>query len=228
VRRFCYWISRTLLRIILGGVSRTRVLHAERGAAPGAWILAANHISHFDPPFLTVATRRKIDWMAVVELFSNRIAGTWLRANDTFPVDRGKVDRAAVRTALDRLARGHVVGMFPEGGIRDGARSVLGGAALRPGIAALAQMSGAPIVPCVLLGSDRLYFPRNWLPLRRVRACIAFGEPLRCEGEGKEARVKLEAAVAENLRALAAEMRAAFQLTDDDFPKPPLERKAGR
>lgn len=228
MRRFCYWISRTLCRLILGGVSRIRVLHRERGARPGGWILAANHISHFDPPFLTAATPRKIDWMAMSELFSNRWAGAWLRVNDTFPVDRNRVDRAAVRMALDRLARGHVVGMFPEGGIRDGAGSVLGGAELRPGSAALAQMSGTPIIPCVLLGSDRLYCARNWLPLRRVPAWIAFGEPLKCAGAGKEARTQLEAALAESLRALAEELRRTFQLRENDFPQPPLERQHGR
>lgn len=228
MHRLCYEISRTLLRGILGAVSRTRVLHRERGARPGGWILAANHISHFDPPFLTVATRRKIDWMAVTELFANRWTGAWLRLNDTFPVDRSRVDRASVRTALERLARGHVVGMFPEGGIRDGARSVLGGAELRPGSAALAQMSGAPIIPCVLLGSDRLYATRNWLPLRRVPAWIAFGEPLHCAGPGRENRAQLESALAASLRALAEELRRTFQLGDLDFPQPPLERRKGR
>ncbi len=205
-----------------------RVLHAERGARAGGWILAANHISHFDPPFLTAAAARKIDWMAVVELFSNRWAGAWLRVNDTFPVDRSRTDRAAVRTALDRLARGHVVGMFPEGGIRDGAASVLGGAELRPGSTVLAQLGGVPIVPCVLLGSDRLYGARHWWPRRRVPAWIAFGEPLHCREPGKEARTAMEAELGESLRSLAAELRTAFALTDADFPQPPRERMEGR
>ena len=57
-------------------------------------------------------------------------------------------------TRVTRLKRGRVVGIFPEGGIRDGAHSVLEGAPLKPGIAALAQISGAPVVPCVLIGSE--------------------------------------------------------------------------
>src|SRR5437016_4831046 len=75
-------------------------------------------------------------------------------------------------------ARSRVVGIFPEGGIRDGPRSVLEGAPPKPGTAALAQMAGAPILPCAIVGSDRLYNPRMWLPLRRVRVWIAFGEPI--------------------------------------------------
>jgi 1-acyl-sn-glycerol-3-phosphate acyltransferase len=221
-------ISRSLCRLLLTCGCRVRVLHAERGAMAGAWILAANHVSHFDPPFLTAATQRKVDWMAVVELFSNRWAGFWLRVNDTFPVDRNKTDRTAVKTALDRLRRGHVVGMFPEGGIRDGAASVLGGAPLRPGSAALAQMAGVPIVPCVLLGSDRLYGAKHFWPWRRVPAWIAFGEPIYCAGEGKDARMAMEATLGESLRALAEELRTVFALKENDFPQPPLRRMEGQ
>ena len=228
MRRFYYWISRSLCRLLLTCGCRVRVLHAERGARAGGWILAANHISHFDPPFRTAAAARKIDWMAAVELFAHRWAGAWLRVNHTFPVDRSRTDRAAVKTALERLGRGHVVGMFPDGGIRDGAASVLGGAELRPGSAALAQMAGVPIVPCVLLGSDRLYGARHWWPGRRVPAWIAFGEPLHWRGAGKDARAEMEAELGQSLRALAAELGATFALTDADFPRLPRERMEGR
>ena len=123
----------------------------------GAWILAANHISHFDPLLITATVPRKIDWMAMADLFRGRLLGAWLRASDCFPVVRFKPDRAALRTAIVRLEAGHAVGMFPEGGLRDGAASVLGGAPLLRGIRAVAQMAHAPLVPCVILGSDRLY-----------------------------------------------------------------------
>jgi 1-acyl-sn-glycerol-3-phosphate acyltransferase len=51
--------------------------------------------------------------------------------------------------------------MFPEGGLRDGAASVLGGAALRRGIRAVAELGRAPVIPGVILGSDRLYPQRK-------------------------------------------------------------------
>src|SRR5687767_936038 len=105
--------SRLTLKVILGLVTKTHVLHRERSALPGGWLLAANHISHFDPPFLTVAARRKIDWMATRELYAPAPVALWMHAVDTFPVDREHVDRAAVRETLARLRRGRVVGMFP-------------------------------------------------------------------------------------------------------------------
>ena len=61
-----------------------------------------------------------------------------------WPSDRA--DLKTIRTAIDRLKRGRIVGLFPEGGIRDGARSLLEGAPLRPGAATLAQI--ARMVSC--------------------------------------------------------------------------------
>jgi 1-acyl-sn-glycerol-3-phosphate acyltransferase len=203
-------------------------LHRERSAAAGPWILAANHISHFDPPLLSLAARRKVDWMAMAELFSRGWAAAWLRSVGAFPVNRSRADRATVRTALERLGRGHLIGLFPEGGIRDGARSALGGAALRSGIGALAQLSGVAVVPCVILGSDRLYCPRRWLPLRRAPIWIAFGEAISCAGKDRRSRVEFEAAIARKLRVLARELRASYYLREEDFPMPPQLRRIGK
>jgi 1-acyl-sn-glycerol-3-phosphate acyltransferase len=223
-----YPLSRAAARLVLGCLCRVHVLHRERSAAPGRWILASDHISHFDPPLLSVAARRIVDWMAMAELFSRPWAAAWLRSVGAFPVNRSRADRATVRTALERLEQGRVIGMFPEGGIRDGERSALGGAPLRTGIGALAQFSGAPVVPCVILGSDRLYRPRRWLPLRGTPIWIAFGEPMFCAGKDRRSRVEFEAAIARKLRDLAGELREAYHLRDEDFPMPPQLRRIGK
>jgi 1-acyl-sn-glycerol-3-phosphate acyltransferase len=148
-----------------------------------------------------------------------------LRAIGSFPVDRGRPDRVAVRTAIDRLEKGHVVGLFPEGGIRDGANSVLGGASLRSGIGAIAHLGRAPVVPCVILGSDRLYAWRSWLPFRRAKVWVVFGDPLSCGAGGKSARNLLQAELADSLRALLGESQRRFGLTADDLPHPPSLRR---
>jgi 1-acyl-sn-glycerol-3-phosphate acyltransferase len=225
MRWFAYMASKYILKVILGLVTRTKVLYRERTALPGGWLFVGNHISHFDPPFFTVASRRKIDWMATRELYNPKPVALWMHAVDTFPVDRERADRAATRETLERLKKGRVVGIFPEGGIRDGIHSVLEGAPLKPGIAGLAQLSGAPVVPCVLIGSDQLYTHRNWIPFRRARAWLAFGEPLRFTGDGKEARAAFEAQVETALRGLYAELKERFSLTAEDLPQPPMRRK---
>lgn len=199
------------------------------GCRGGAWLLAANHISHFDPPLLSIAARRKIDWMGMVELFQLPLFASWLRAIDAFPVDRAHLDRNAVRIALTRLRAGHAVGIFPEGGIRDGANSVLEGAQTRPGVAGLSQMTAAPIIPCVIMGSDRCYIlPRLWRPGRRIPIWIAFGQPLfpTNSPDRVAARAALEARLSEAFRELAVEIRMHFGLGDDDLPQSPARRRA--
>jgi len=218
-------ITRLLLKMILGVVTKTHVLHRERTRLPGGWLFVSNHISHFDPPFLTVAALRKLDWMATRELYHPWPVALWMKAVDTFPVDRERADRAATRETLERVKRGRVVGIFPEGGIRDGVHSVLEGASLKPGLAGLAQLSGVPVVPCALVGSDQMYTHRNWIPFRKSEVWIAFGEPLYFTGEGKEARAAFEERIAGALRALYAELKEHFQLTKNDLPQPPMRRK---
>jgi 1-acyl-sn-glycerol-3-phosphate acyltransferase len=220
-----------MAKMLFAPFVKLHVLRPELGRGGGAWILAANHISHFDPPLIGIAARRKIDWMAMIELFRLPGFGGWMRGIDAFPVERGRLDREAVRTALARLRAGRAVGIFPEGGIRDGARSVLEGAPVRPGVAGLAQMTGAPVIPCVIMGSDRCYvLPRlwrPWRPWRRVPVWIAFGQPLSPgAGERAVARAGLEASLADAFQELALEMRRHFQLSADDLPHSPIARRA--
>jgi 1-acyl-sn-glycerol-3-phosphate acyltransferase len=221
--RPAYTVSRMICRCVFTYATRRHVLHPERVRRTGPWLLATNHISHFDPLLLTSVVPRQIDWMAMADLFKPRLLGAWLRAADTFPVQRFTADRGAIRIAIRRLSSGKVVGMFPEGGLRDGEASVLGGASLRRGIRAVAEVGRAPIIPGVILGSDRLYRAANWAPLRRVPIWIGFGEPLDPSGDPA-----LEERLADSLRALASKMRSHFVLSDDDFPKPPRERMQGR
>lgn len=229
MRVLSYHISRLLLKMGFAPFVKTRLLRPEVARRAGAWILASNHISHFDPPLVGVAVRRKIDWMSMVELFRNPISAAWLRAIDGFPVDRSTLDRHAVRAALTRLRAGHVVGMFPEGGIRDGARSALEGAPLRAGVAGLAVMTGVPVIPCAIMGSDRIYnLPRLWRPGRRIPVWIAFGEPILPPPglERAAARAAIEASLSDAFRNLAVEMRGHFQLSEDDLPQSPARRRA--
>ena len=194
----------------------------------GAFVMASNHISHFDPPFLSGWFPRKIDWIAMSELFAtgwSKAGFGWL---DVIPVDRGGDDRHALREALRRLSIGRVIGVFPEGGIRDGARSLLAGAPVRDGAVMLAVHAGCPIVPVVILGSERLYNAKNWLPWRRAKVFIAVGEAI------DPPAVKSRSAAREQMRAdrAAANVRLKDNLVREcglgeiDLPHSPRERMA--
>jgi 1-acyl-sn-glycerol-3-phosphate acyltransferase len=219
-----------LIKLLFGCVARVRVLGSENVNRTGGFLLAANHISHFDPFIISSVVRRKIDWMAMAEFFRFTVMRFLLRAVDAFPAHRDRADRKTIRTAIERLKDGRVVGLFPEGGIRDGARSLLEGAPLRPGASTLAHIAGVPILPCVILGSDRLYSTKRWLPLRRTPVWIAFGNPISHSPglEKLQARERIESELASAFKNLYAELQQTFRLTTDDLPHSPRERMKGR
>src|SRR5437773_7012564 len=214
------------MKSLFACVARVHVVRSENANHDGAFLLAANHISHFDPFIISSVVRRKIDWMAMAEFFPLPLLGLFLRAVDAFPAERNRADRKTIRTAIERLKQGRIVGLFPEGGIRDGARSLLEGAALRPGASTLAHIAGVPILPCVIVGSDRLYSKSRWLPLRRTPIWIAFGDPIPHfpDLEKPAARACIEHELAAAFRRLYADLHGKFSLTPDDLPHPPRER----
>ena len=193
-----YRAGKLLVRLVLGCVARIQVLGPENANRAGGFLLAPNHISHFDPFFIGLMVRRKIDWMTMAEFFRPPAVGFLLRSIDAFPAERDRADLKTLRTAIDRLKSERIVGLFPEGGIRDGARSLLEGAPLRGGVAALAQIANVPVVPCVILGTDRLYSKKQWLPFRRTPVWIAFGKPISVapELEKYQARERIESELA--------------------------------
>ena len=220
-----YNISGVLARIILFFLGPLRVLHRERSSSEGARLFACNHISHFDPVLLGLASRREIDFMAMEELFRNPVMAAYCRATYSFPTDRSRVDKAAVRTALNRLRAGRVVGIFPEGGIRAGEQSVLEGGPMRPGVVSLAHLAGVEVIPCVVLGADTLYNWRRWLPFRRNRFWIIFGEPLRLRTDlpPKAARSQMDQELAAAFPALLTELMETYSLGPDVLPRNPEE-----
>ena len=225
-----YRAGKLLVRLVFSCVARVHVIGRENSGRSGGFLLAANHISHFDPFLIGLAVRRKIDWMTMAEFFRPRLVGLLLHSIDAFPAERDRADLRTIRTAIERLKNGRVVGIFPEGGIRDGARSLLEGAPLRAGAATLAQIAGVPIVPCMILGSDRLYSKKQWLPFRRTPVWIGFGKPISNfpELQKSQARERIQSELAAGFKNIYAELRQEFCLTPDDLPHSPQQRMEPR
>ena len=216
---FYHFVVGSLKNLLRLG-ARVRVVSFAKIPA-GPCVMVSNHISHFDPPLLSGYLPRKIDWIAMAELFGtkwSKAGFTWL---DVIPVDRHGDDRQALRAAIKRLEAGRMIGIFPEGGIRDGEHSILSGAEMREGAFLLAAKAACPVVPVVILGSERLYNRRNWLPWRRAKVYIAIGEPVfPADGGRKQLRNDTAAA----LIRLKDRLVETCQLTDDDLPHSPQER----
>ena len=161
------------------------------------------------------------------ELYQARWSAWLMNALSAFPVKRNSKDTGPMRTALQRLKLGRVVGIFPEGGIRVGATSVLEGATMWPGFIAVSLLSGKPVVPCVILGTDRLYRPRNWWPLRRVPVWMISGEPIwpRTDLPREQAREALAADVSTAFLRLKRRAIEQFRIQGTDLPATPQYRK---
>jgi 1-acyl-sn-glycerol-3-phosphate acyltransferase len=142
---------------------------------------------------------------------------------NAFPLDRGRINPATTRTILDRLARGRKIVLFPEGHIRTAATSLLAGGSFKPSVARLARLANVPIIPCVVLATGAFSRPTAWLPLKRTRYAVGFGEPISVAREEDEPRAieQLKSAYT----ALYAEISAASGLTLNDSPWRP-ERAA--
>ena len=137
--------------------------------AEGAFILCCNHISARDPFYLAIREKRRcFHFMAKAELFKNRLVAGFMRGLESFPVDRGHSDLAAVRTSLALLKDGHGLGVFPQGTrSRDNTPTPM-----LDGVSMIALRSGAPVIPAYIGGPYRLF--------RRIQ--VSFGEPVSFEG----------------------------------------------
>ena len=185
--------------------SRSTILHRDRVPRSGTFLLVSNHISPIDVPVLIRHTPRKLDFVTTQEMFRKPFVKWFFTHMNAFPLDRQRTDTRGTRALLDRLAAGRVVSMFPEGRLRWGAQSVLEGAPVRPTAARTARLANVPLLPAVVWGTPAYSRIINWLPLKRVRYGIAYGEPIDVADDG-EAEQRLAAV----FQALYAELREAM------------------
>ncbi|QSR85223.1 1-acyl-sn-glycerol-3-phosphate acyltransferase [Methylacidimicrobium sp. B4] len=205
---------------VLQRSGRISIEGLERIPKSGGCLLVSNHISHFDPILLGMRSPRPIDYVADGKLFNDLVLAQILSALNVIPVDRSRQDARAAKAAVERLKQGRVVGLFPERGIRHGKASILLGAQLSPSAAALAQMARAPVLPAVVVGSDRLYQLRSWH--RPPRVFVSFGEPF-ASGPGED-RCAFTQRIHERLLALFESLVRRYEIDPIDFPHSAQER----
>jgi 1-acyl-sn-glycerol-3-phosphate acyltransferase len=142
----------------------------------GPYIVVANHTDWKDPPAIELTFRVAIRFMAKIEAFRMFFVGGLMRGIGCFPVRRGEADRRAIVTCLQVLRAGNPLGFFPEG-TRSRDRALH---RAHPGIAFLAQKSGAPILPVGVTGTPDA-------KLFRSHIRVSVGEPFQLNALGLEA-----------------------------------------
>ena len=173
-----YSIFKILCRIWFGKILTTEVIGAEKLPKDGGFILAANHVSNWDPPFLGTFIDRIINFMGKEELFKNPVMAAICRGLNVFPVKRGAADKSAIKNAIKILKSGKCLGIFPEGTRSKNGK--LGKA--ESGLSVIAAMTKAPVIPAAIIGTEKIFSAQKKFP----RLCVVYGEPLQFTGNAKD------------------------------------------
>lgn len=167
-----YKLTAFTIRLILrfnGGVTTEG---KENLPAEGGVIIASNHISYLDPPLLGSVLPRVATFMARRGLFDVPVLG-WMINHAAFPVDREKPRPSTIKNAVRRLNNGALIVMFPEGRRNETSQLL----EARRGVGMIASMSNVPIVPTLIIGTDKaLPVDSKWL--KREKISVIFGKPI--------------------------------------------------
>jgi 1-acyl-sn-glycerol-3-phosphate acyltransferase len=173
-----YALVRSLLRPALRLWFRMRISGSEHIPVSGSAIVAPNHKSFLDAFFVGISTRRHVRYMAKAELFRGPLGWLFLRLG-AFPVLHGEADAEALETARLVLDQGGVLVVFPEG-TRVEDPHALGSP--HHGAGRLALMTGAPIIPAAIAGTQRLWLGPLPKPRRVQVAFLPAIDPAQLSG----------------------------------------------
>ncbi|GAA2505233.1 lysophospholipid acyltransferase family protein [Streptomyces gobitricini] len=177
---FYYLLKYLLLGPVLRLLFRPRTEGLEHIPEDGAAIVAGNHLSFSDHFLMPVVLRRRITFLAKQEYFTGpgvkgRLTAAFFRSAGQIPVDRSgkEAGQAAIREGLGVLAKGELLGIYPEGTRSHDGRLYKG----KVGVAVMALKAGVPVIPCAMVGTFEIQPPGQVVP-KIKRVTVRFGEPL--------------------------------------------------
>ena len=170
---FCYRFFHFCFNVFFKIFYGYRIMGQENLPQNGPFIICANHTSWFDPPLTAciVPVHHQVHFMAKEELFNILLLGQIIIKLGAFPVKRNTADRKAIRSALNILEKGGIIGLFPEG------TRIKTGELGKPlqGAALIALKSQKPVVPVAIKWPPKLFHPVK----------VSIGSPVYFQGNGK-------------------------------------------
>jgi 1-acyl-sn-glycerol-3-phosphate acyltransferase len=180
-----YTTVRSIVRAIMTVIAKIEVAGLEN-LPTGNFILAANHLGRLDTAILLCVLEREDIIMPIAEKYKHHpLFGPLGRSIDAIWLNRFDADFHALRVTLERMKRGGLMVIAPEG-TRSKTEALQIG---KPGVAFLASKSGYPVVPVALTGTEDRGIVENLKHLRRSRITATAGEPFYVEiptGKGRE------------------------------------------
>jgi 1-acyl-sn-glycerol-3-phosphate acyltransferase len=143
-----YKFARHVVHFLMKVVWNLEITHPENFSQLHNCLIAANHISFFDPPFLGAVIPTEIYFLTKAELFKNPIMKFILPKLNSFPIRRGTIDRSAIMQAEKILSEGKSLMIFPEGTRKN--------AKVKAGIGKIAFQMQKNIFPIYIKNSNEL------------------------------------------------------------------------
>jgi 1-acyl-sn-glycerol-3-phosphate acyltransferase len=174
-------LVKALLGLLMRVLFRPVVEGAEHIPDKGPVILAGNHVTFIDSMFLSLVVKRPVYFIGKDEYVTGRglkgrfMAWFFTGVAGMVPVDRdgGKGGVAALMTGRRVLEEGKAFGIYPEGTRSPDGRLYRA----RTGVARLTLMTGAPVVPFAMVGTERIQPGGAGRP-HLARFTVRFAEPL--------------------------------------------------
>ncbi len=212
-----WWIFvSTLVHVALWWLYGIRRYGKHNVTPHGPAIYVANHQSHLDPPIIGVlVTDRPFSSLARASLFRNPVFAWLIRQLGAIPIEQGKGDAGAIRTAIRELEAGRRILIFPEG-----SRTPDGDIhEFQRGVMLLLKRASVPVIPIALEGAHDIWPIGRQLPRLTGRLAVMAGMPIEHEDlmkGGPDAALQRLRQEIEMMRLhLRAELR---QLTNGRWP----------
>lgn len=164
---------------ILRLVYRPKQIGLENIPGEGPVILACNHVSFVDSLFMPLLVKRPVVFLGKADYFDSWRTRWFVKAAGVIPVRRegGSKSEAAIRTGIQALGEGRIVGIYPEGTRSPDGRLYRG----KTGVARMALEARVPVVPVAVEGTREIMPIDAKIPRFRGKATVRYGKPLRFE-----------------------------------------------
>lgn len=196
-----YRLCHTIVRVLMKVFYRHRVFRL-RHIPKGAAILAPNHASHLDPPFVGSSWPEEIHFLGRRTLFDHPKLAKVIGRLNCHPVNREGGDTASLKMIISLLQQGQKVMIFPEGRRTDDGDLQPGQA----GVAMLALRVGCPVIPVYIHGTFDVWNRFQHRPKLSGKTACVFGAPLYPESfaahSKKEAQQLMTNALMESIAQL--------------------------
>jgi 1-acyl-sn-glycerol-3-phosphate acyltransferase len=115
VKLWLYRLINFLARVVFFSLNPRTVTGKENMPESGGVLIVCNHLRFHDVFNIASCFKRRVTFMAKKELYDNSFWGYLFRQYGSFPVDREGSSMSAIRESMQRLKKGEVLVVFPEG-----------------------------------------------------------------------------------------------------------------